>query len=222
MTHHQTAPLTHGGAAPDRARYGLVLVHGRGASAGDILGLGAALALPDLALVAPQAAGHSWWPTSFLAASPMMEPHVQSGFAAIDAAISTLEDGGLPRAQIALAGFSQGGCLALEYAARRGGLMAAFGLAAGLVGTSDAPGEPRADLYGHTPKAFDYTADLTNMPTYIAVHEQDPHIPLARARDSAAAFERLGAPTTLHVTPGPGHGITETDIASLRAAFNRP
>jgi len=67
MQAQSQAPLSFGGAAPDKARMGLVLVHGRGGSARDILGLGEALGLPDVACVAPEAPGHSWWPTSFLA-----------------------------------------------------------------------------------------------------------------------------------------------------------
>jgi len=219
MTAQLAAPLVHAGAAPDRARLGLVLVHGRGGTASDILSLGTALGLPDIALVAPEAPGQSWWPTSFLAPQALMEPHVQSGLAAIEDAIATLEAAGLARARIALAGFSQGGCLALEYAARRGGLRSVFGLSAGLVGTADA-GEPaRARLHGHSPKRFDYTADLGAMSAFIAVHEQDPHIPLSRARHSAAVLTRLGSATDFRIAPGPGHAITADSVAALRAAM---
>jgi phospholipase/carboxylesterase len=90
----------------------------------------------------------------------------------------------LSRDRIALAGFSQGGCLALEYAARRGGLTAVFGLSAGLVGTGDADGPATDALYGFGPKAFDYAARLDGVPVEITVHERDPHIPLARAQES--------------------------------------
>ena len=69
-----------------------------------------------------------------------MAPHVKAGIEAVETAIAALEGEGLSRDRVALAGFSQGGCLALEYAARCGGLAAVFGLSAGLVGTSDAMG----------------------------------------------------------------------------------
>jgi predicted esterase len=200
---------------------GLVLLHGRGGSAADILRLGAALGLPDLALAAPEAPGNSWWPTSFLAPAAQMEPFVARGLAAVDTAIAALEAEGLPRARIALAGFSQGGCLALEYAARRGGLAAAFGLSAGLVGTGDADGAPDPALYGHAPKRFDYPTDLTGLPVTITVHEQDPHIPLKRAEDSRATFARLGASAQLLVEKGPGHGLTDAGLTALRATLNR-
>jgi predicted esterase len=208
------------GARPDRARAGLVLIHGRGATAEGILDLGHALALPDLAFAAPQAPGMSWWPTSFLAPSAQMEPYVERGLAAVDDAIGAFVDGGLPRERIALAGFSQGGCLALEYAARRGGLMAVFGLSAGLVGTGDAEGGPTEALYGHAPKRFDYDTRLDDMPVEITVHERDPHIPLARARESEAVFAALGASSRLSVTPGSGHGIGPDAVTAIRAHLN--
>lgn len=212
--------LARAGAQGDRARMGLVLLHGRGAGAEDILGLGAALGLPDVAMIAPEAAGRSWWPTSFLAPMGGMAPHVDRGVAAVDEAIATLVAEGLTRDRIALAGFSQGGCLALEYGARRGGLAGVFGLSAGLVGTSDAMGGPDAALYGATPKRLNYDTVLTGLPVTITVHERDPHIPLKRSQDSADAFRALGAEVRLHIAPGAGHAVTPAGIADLRAVLN--
>ncbi len=209
------------GARPDRARAGLVLLHGRGATAEGILDLGHALGLPELAFAAPQAPGMSWWPTSFLAPTAQMAPFVARGMAAVEDAIGALVDGGLPRDRIALAGFSQGGCLALEHAARRGGLMAVFGLSAGLVGTADADGGPTGALYGFAPKRFDYGTRFHGLPVEITVHERDPHIPLARAEESESVFTRLGAHARLTVTPGAGHGIGPEAVAAIRARLNR-
>jgi len=220
MSATPTAPLSFGGASTGSARMGLVLVHGRGGTAADILGLGDALGLPDIALVAPQAPGHSWWPTSFLAPTAQMAPFVTRGLAALDHAVAHLEAGGLPRDRIAVAGFSQGGCLALEYGARRGGLAAVIGLSAGLVGTEDADGPATDALYGFGPKRFDYETRLDDVPVIVAVHEQDPHIPLARAQDSARVFGHLGAQVDLQVAPGAGHGITADNVATLRRILN--
>ena len=212
--------LAQSGAHPREARAGLVLIHGRGATAEGILDLGHALALPDLALAAPQADGLSWWPTSFLAPTAQMEPYVEQGLAAVEAAVDALVTDGLARDRIALAGFSQGGCLALEYAARRGGVTAVFGLSAGLVGTGDAAGDPQEALYGHGPKAFDYATRLDGVPVEIAVHERDPHIPLARAQESEVVFAALGARSRLTVTPGAGHGIGPDAVAAMRRHLN--
>jgi len=215
-------PLSRGGASAASARMGLVLVHGRGGSAADILGLGDALGLPDIACVAPDAPGRSWWPTSFLAPTAQMEPSVERGLAAVDAAIADLEAGGLPRDQIALVGFSQGGCLALEYGARRGGLAMVAGLSAGLVGTGDADGASTDKLYGFGPKRFDYATRQHGVPVVIAVHEQDPHIPLTRTEDSAKIYTALGADVDLQIATGAGHGITNQNLATLRGLLNTP
>lgn len=219
MTALQTG-LARSGAPATRATAGLLLVHGRGGSAADILGLGEALGLPDLALIAPEAPGRSWWPTSFLAPVAQMEAPLQAGLAAVEDAVSALESEGVPRDRIAVAGFSQGACLALEYAARAGhGLRAVYGLSGGLVGMAD-HGVPAPALYGFSDKTFGYTSDLTGMPVYVSVHQQDPHIPVKRAQDSVAEFARLGARTQLEIAPGAGHGLLQADVNALRGGLN--
>lgn len=207
-------------AGPIRVAKGLVLVHGRGGGAQDILGLGQALGVPDVAMIAPEHPNHSWWPTSFLAPTVVMEPHVAFGLDAIEGAIGMLVADGVPRDQVALAGFSQGACLALEYAARKGGVSAVFGLSGGLVGTGDAGSGPLSELYGHEDKTFDYAPVANGVPVVIELHESDPHIPLARARRSVSVFDALGASPKLHLLPGSGHGIGKSGMAAMRAHLN--
>ena len=209
------------GQDPSRASFGLVLLHGRGAGARDIIGLGEALALPDLAFAAPEAPGRSWWRTSFLAPAAQMEPSVQRGMAQVAAAVTEFEAAGLPRNRIGLLGFSQGSCLAAEYLARRGaGLGFGFILSGGLVGTADASSAADPALYGYPDKLFDYASNLSGLSLYASCHENDPHIPLKRFLDSAAEFRRLGAEVTDRTVPGAGHGIDDQDIAAVRAALN--
>ena len=201
---------------PSTAGLGRVLLHGRGAGPEGIVDLARMLGREDVAVAAPAAPGNSWWPTSFLAPSVQMEPHVERGLAAVDEAIAHLTDGGLSRQDIAVAGFSQGACLALEYGARRGaGLRAVIGLSGGLVGTSD-QGAPSPDLYGHAGKAFAYDTDLSGVRAVVTTHTQDPHIPLARARESVRVLEGLGAEVTSHFPQGAAHGVTEWDLAEMR------
>lgn len=210
------------GAAPGRARHGLVLLHGRGGSAADILGLLAHAGLPDIAGLAPEAPGHSWWPTSFLAPSAQMAPFVAAGLAAVQDAIAALTAEGLPRDRIWLGGFSQGACLAAEAFARAGaGLAGLFAFSGALVGTADAPGDPDPALYGHRPKAFDYPGRRDGARVWLSVHARDPHIPLARAQDSARVLAAMGASVDLQVFPGAGHAVMQDDIAALRRALNR-
>ncbi|MEM1272981.1 MAG: dienelactone hydrolase family protein [Pseudomonadota bacterium] len=207
-------------AGPARAGHGLVLVHGRGGTAADILGLGKALGIADLALAAPQHPRQSWWPTSFLAPAATLAPFVEAGIAAIDATIKGLVQDGVPKDRISVCGFSQGACLALEYAARKGNVQAVFGLSGGLIGTDDAASQPDPALYGYAEKSFDYQTALSGTSVYIEVHQQDPHIPLARAERSAAVFEQLGSETKLHVVPGAGHSVTHEGVAAMRSRLN--
>jgi predicted esterase len=205
------------GAAPGAAALGLVLLHGRGAGAQDILQVAGALALPDAACAAPEAPGLSWWPTSFLAPAAAMAPHVQAGLAAVDAAIAVFEAEGLPRDRIGVLGFSQGGCLAAEYLARKGaGLGFGVALSAGLIGRDDAGMGPDAALYGNDDKRFDYETDLGGTRVYMSCHRADPHIPFKRFDDSRQVLERLGAAVTARPKPGPGHGIDQDDILAIR------
>ncbi|MEM9319638.1 MAG: dienelactone hydrolase family protein [Pseudomonadota bacterium] len=207
-------------AGPAQAEQGLVLLHGRGGGAEDILGLGQSLGIAGLALAAPQHPQRSWWPTSFLAPSAALAPHLAAGLDAVEAGISALEENGIPRDRIALAGFSQGACLALEYSARRGGIRAVFGLSGALVGTADAEGAPEEALYGHIEKRFDYGTDLSGLPVIIELHAADPHIPLDRAERSADVFLALGAAPHLHVLPGAGHGLGPNGPTAMRALLN--
>jgi predicted esterase len=209
------------GAPAGRARAGIVLVHGRGGSAVDILGLLAQAALPDVAAIAPEAPGRSWWPTSFLAPMAQIEPFVAAGLAALRDAVARLEADDMPRDRIWLAGFSQGACLALESFARDGaGLAGVFGMSGGLVGLGDAPGGPQPTLYGHAPKRFDYPGRRDGAQVWISVHQRDPHIPLQRVQDSAAALKDMGAMVETRIYPGEGHGVLPDDLAALRVRLN--
>jgi len=211
------AQILRAGVPAERAGLGLVLLHGRGGSAADILGLARVLQRDDVTAVAPEAAGNSWWPVSFLAPMSQLAPGLENALAAVDNAVATLQAEGLARERIAVAGFSQGACLALEWAARRGGpLTAVLGLSGGLVGTADAPGRPDPALYGHTPKAMDQAGRLDGVPVWLGCHAQDPHIPAARVQASAETFTRLGAKVEMRLHPGVGHGIVQADVAAMR------
>ena len=204
---------------PKGATRGLVMLHGRGGSAADSLSLLDHAALPDVAAVAPEAPGNSWWPSSFLAPAAQMEPFVQGGLASVAGAVATLEQAGVARSAIWLCGFSQGACLALEAFARQGiGLAGVFALSGGLVGSGD-HGSPSPALYGHADKRLTYPGHRQGR-VWISVHERDPHIPLKRVQDSATALRALGATVQVQVYPGAGHAVMREDITALRRHLN--
>jgi len=215
-------PVAQGGAPWPRARLAMILLHGRGGGARDMLVLAERLALPDLACVAPEAAGNSWWPRSFLAPIAANEPGLSSALAAVGRVAEGLERRGFGRGRTVLLGFSQGACLALEYAARSGGAFrAVVGLSGGLVGTADAEGPRRDDLHGHPGKRFDYGGRLDGVPVFLGCHERDPHIPLARVRETEATFGAMGAKVVTQIHPGAGHGVVEAEVRFVRGLLNR-
>lgn len=211
------------GAPLERASYAVILAHGRGGSPEDMLGLAERLALPDVAWLAPEAPGRSWWPTSFLAPLERLEPALSTALETLGAVHAGIRDAGIRPERTFVLGFSQGACLALEYGARsgqvRGGIVA---LSGGLVGTADLDEAPREALYGHAGKAFDYDATLDGVPVFIGCHERDPHIPLERVRESERAFAILGADVSVEIHPGAGHGVVEGELRHVRGLLNRP
>jgi len=138
---HARQPLRWGGAPLSEARLAVILVHGRGSTAEDILALAEGFGVNDVTYVAPQAAGRTWYPYSFLAPIEQNEPGISSGMKVFSALIDHLELQGISAQRVGLVGFSQGACLALEYAARHARRYAAVvGLSGGLIGP---PGTPR-------------------------------------------------------------------------------
>lgn len=202
---------------PKGARKGIVLAHGRGGTAQDILSLMDHAALPEVAAVAPEAPDNSWWPTSFLAPTDQMEPFVLPAIAAMEEGIDRLLQAGIARDQIWIGGFSQGAGLALETYARKGdGLAGVFAFSGALIGTADADG---VNDMGYPEKSFQYDGKRTGR-AWLSCHQRDPHIPLRRVEDSAAVLRALGTEVDLEIFPGAGHGVMRQDISALRRALN--
>jgi glyoxalase family protein len=196
---HQGQPVLATGRPLDEAKAAMVLVHGRGATARSILELGTVLDHPDLAYLAPQASGNTWYPYSFLAPIPQNEPGITSGLQAVAEVVSTIEAAGIPAEKIIIGGFSQGACLASEFVARHaqryGGLLAFSG---GLIGP---PGMAR-----------NYEGSLDGTPVFIGCSDVDPHIPLVRVTETADTLAELGASVTKKIYPGMGHTINQDEI----------
>ncbi len=218
---HSGAPTLRAGAPAGSARLGLVLLHGRGGGAEDMLELGAAMGRDDIAVIAPQAADRSWWPVSFLDPTAALQPWLDSALRRVGEATAMLHDEGLDPGRIAVGGFSQGACLALEHVARTGApLHAVVALSGGLVGTGDAAGEASAQLYGRRDKRFDYSARLDGVRALLACHDQDPHIPAARVRRSAQVLTAMGAQVDLRLHRGASHGLATGDLEAMRALLS--
>lgn len=205
--HQGLAPVVRG-APLAAARLAVVAVHGRGASPASILELADALALDDVAWLAPPARGGTWYPQSFLAPIAQNEPGITSGHRAIADALRTAAEAGIPPERTALLGFSQGACLATEFAARNARRYAAvIGLSGGLIGPP------------HTPR--DYAGSFDGTPVFLGCSDVDPHIPAERVRETAEVLGRLGAQVTAELYPGMGHYVSEHELGVLREMLGR-
>src|SRR5713101_7720337 len=180
---HQGQPVLTAGEPLDKAKATMIMVHGRGASAEDILSLTTELNQPGFAYLAPEAAGDTWYPNSFLAPIASNEPGLSSGLAVIASLLDQASEAGIPAERVVILGFSQGACLSLEFVARHarryGGVIA---LSGGLIGPE---GTPR-----------DYAGSLAGTPVFLGCSDIDPHIPKERVLHSARVLQALGGQVT--------------------------
>ena len=206
-----------------RASHAVLLVHGRGGGPEDMLRLAEHLALPDVAWLAPEAPGRSWWPTSFLAPLAETGPYLNAGLEVLGELHAEVHDAGVAAERTLVMGFSQGACLALEYAARHEGVgeersRCRADCSARAISTDR---RARSSTAVHAGKRFDYETSLDGVPVFIGCHERDPHIPLARVRESERVLAALGANVTVEIYPGAGHGVVEEELRRVRALLNR-
>ncbi len=200
---HAGQPVRTGGTDPEDAHAGVVLCHGRGARAGSMLDIGRQVGVDGVAYLAPQAARGTWYPNSFMRPPDSNEPHLSSALATVGRTVERLTDAGIPRERVAVGGFSQGACLATEYAARNparyGGVIA---LSGGLVGPDGTD--------------FDYEGSLAGTPAFLGCSDVDPHIPLERVHETADALETLRADVTAEIYEGLGHTVVPDELAHVR------
>ena len=205
MTHnpHGAQPLMEAGTAIGEAAGVMILLHGRGASSEDILDLGEAIAPENWALLAPQAAGHTWYPYSFLAPREQNEPYLTSALGRVRAALDAALTAGLSPEKVVVAGFSQGACLATEFVGRnprRYGALLAF--TGGLIGPLGTPLMLEGDLAG--------TAVL------LSSGDPDPHVPWSRVQQSADLLQGIGGSVSLQRYPGRPHTIGPEEVQIAR------
>jgi phospholipase/carboxylesterase len=199
MDPHQGQPLVLAGEPLGSARAAMVMVHGRGATARDILTLTADLHWSGFAYLAPQAARNTWYPNSFLVPIPGNEPDLSSGLSVIASLVDQLAQMGISAERTIILGFSQGACLSLEYVARNtrryGGVV---GLSGGLIGPE---GTPR-----------NYPGSLAGTPVFLGCSDMDPHIPKERVEQAAEVLRLLGGNVTTRLYPRMEHTVNQDEL----------
>ena len=186
----------------------MLMLHGRGARAEDILSLANEFDQPGFAYLAPQAAGNTWYPNRFLAPLEENEPWLSSALAFISDVLAEIVNAKISYERIILLGFSQGACLNLEYAARNarryGGVV---GLSGALIGPDDTP--------------RDYSGSLGGTSVFLGCSDVDFHVPKERVDQTAEVMRRLGGEVTKHFYPNMGHTVIQDEIDFVRGMMQR-
>lgn len=190
------------GKSFDQAEKVLIMIHGRGGTAQDILSMAEYLNVSNFALVAPQAENNTWYPQSFLSPRAANEPSLSTALNTIKEAVLDLEKEGFSKEQIYFLGFSQGACLTLDYvagnAARYGGVVAFTG---GLIG----------EAVDHR----NYHGDFDGTPIFIGSSDPDMHVPVSRVKESTTLLEGMGAQVTEIIYENMGHTISQAEITQV-------
>lgn len=203
---HAQAPVLLAGSPLEQAKAAAVLVHGRGATADDILGIVPMVDPGGVAFLAPQAAGNTWYPYRFLEPIERNEPWLSSALGLVSDLLAHLAAAGIPPERTVLLGFSQGACLALEYAARNAGRYGAVvGLSGGLIGPD---GTSR-----------DYPGSFDGTPVFLGCSDVDPHVPKVRVDETAEVLRGLGGKVEERIYPGMGHTINQDELDAVAALF---
>ena len=199
MAPHDGQPVVETGKPLGTVPVAVIMVHGRGAGPENILDLVPALARPNATYLAPAAAGRTWYPYSFMADIASNEPGLSSGLGVLGALAARIEAAGVARDHLVILGFSQGACLATEFAvrnaARYGGVVALSGGAIGPPGTT-----------------WDESGRFEGTPFFFGCSDRDAHVPEARVTESAELCARMGAQVTRRIYPGMGHTIIDDEI----------
>lgn len=205
---HQDMPVLNHGTTLNHAKAAMIMLHGRGASAEDILTLAQEFDQPDFAYLAPQAANNTWYPNRFIAPLASNEPWFSSAIAVVADVLAQVNAAGILTEHTILLGFSQGACLALEFAARHpqryGGVIA---LSGALIENGDKPRE--------------YEGSLAGTPVFLGCSDIDVHVPKGRVERSATLLQQLGADVTLRLYPNMGHTVNQDEIEFIKTMMQQ-
>ncbi len=183
----------------DNPTKALIMIHGRGGTAKDIMGLAEYLNVSDYLLIGPEASQNTWYPNSFIAPISSNQPKLNQALELINQAVELAKEKGIQPENIYFLGFSQGACLTLEYTSRNaqnyGGIVAFTG---GLIGEEL--------IRDH------YKGDFENTPVFIGTSDPDFHVPVERVQETTKLMREFGAQVEEKIYPNMGHTITQEEI----------
>ena len=200
---HQSNPAVTYGTPVGEADAAMIMVHGRGAGARSMIPLAEEFSRPGFHYLLPQADNHTWYPFSFLSPKEKNQPGISSGLQVIHDCIASLEDEGIPKNKIMLLGFSQGACLASEYAARHPSRYGGMAVLSG-------------GLIGEKIDKDQYFGDLEGTPVFLGCSDVDPHIPVERVEVTGKVLSALNGNVDKRIYKGMAHTVNEDEIQAVR------
>lgn len=208
MKPHAGQPVVSAGTPLGESHAVMIMLHGRNAAPANILGLVPRLNRPGITYLAPAAASNTWYPYSFLNEVAKNEPGLSSGLHVLEDLVADLLARGIRNDHIGLLGFSQGACLAAEFAVRHAGRYGCLLVFSG-------------GLIGPHGTAWEHDGAFDGMPVFLGCSDVDAHIPKPRVDESAFVFERMGADVTKRIYPGLGHLVNDDEIAFAQIVMDR-
>ena len=206
---HKEENVIYAGSAIEDADSVMILLHGRGADAASMKSLIDEIYREGMIYIIPQAANNSWYPYRFIEKRETNEPGISSGLLLIDSIVNALIKNNIARQNIYLLGFSQGACLAADYAARYPGRFGGvFALSGGLIGNKI--------------NADDYNGNLQQTPVFFGCSDADFHIPEQRIHESVQVFANLNAIVTKKIYPAMGHTINRDELNFVNQVLSEP
>lgn len=184
------------------------MVHGRNASPRNILDLAPRLDRPDFSYVAPAAANNTWYPFSFLEQVAKNEPYLTSAMSRLERVLADILAAGISGERIALLGFSQGACLAAEFAYRHAQRLGGVVLFSG-------------GLIGPPGTTWQSSRSFGGTPVFLGCSDSDAHVPQWRVDESADVFDRMGAVVTKRIYPGMGHLVSDDEIRAAQSLLDQ-
>jgi phospholipase/carboxylesterase len=191
------------GASFSEAKAFVLSLHGRNQSPETILKVADRIGLEGVHYAAPQAFQNSWYPQGFMAPIGKNEPDLTYALEVCRAIVEQWTEKGVPPEKIVLMGFSQGACLASEFAIRHpqryGGILIFTG---GLIG----PESTNWPIKG----SFDGT------PVFLGTSDVDDWVPVERVHESETMFIKMGAKTDTRIYKGMNHLVNDDEIEAAR------
>jgi len=196
------------GTVFSEAKAFVLSLHGRNQSPGTILEIADRIGQDGVHYAAPQAFQNSWYPEGFMAPIGKNEPFLTYSLDVCKNILQQWADQGVPTDKMVLMGFSQGACLAAEFAFRHpkryGGILILTG---GLIGP-EATNRPIKGTFSGTP-------------VFLGSSDVDGWVPVERVHESEAMFIKMGAKTDKRIYEGMDHIVNDDEINAARSMIQQ-